>query len=170
MSDSERAASRSASGGVSAPTRARAARSEGRSESTETTQTGGARAAQSAGGRRTRKAHLRLTQVDPWSVMKTAFLLSIALGIVSVVAVIIIWSVLSAAGVFDSVDSMVQQVMSNQFHVQDYIGTGRIVGFTLIVAVVDVALITAIATLSAFLYNLAATLVGGIEVTLAEDR
>ena len=36
-------------------------------------------------------------------------------------------------------------------------------------SVVDVILITAIATLGAFLYNLSAALLGGIEVTLAED-
>ena len=30
-------------------------------------------------GRRTRKARLRLSRLDPWSVMKTSFLLSIAL-------------------------------------------------------------------------------------------
>ncbi len=43
-------------------------------------------------------------------------------------------------------------------------------GFTMLVAVIDVVLITAIATLGAFLYNMAAALLGGIEVTLAEDR
>ena len=35
---------------------------------------------------------------------------------------------------------------------------------------VDVVLLTAIATLSAFLYNMSASLLGGIEVTLAEDK
>jgi len=54
--------------------------------------------------------------------------------------------------------------------VQDYIGTGRVLGFTMLVSAVDVVLLTAIATLGAFLYNLAATLLGGIEVTLAEDN
>jgi hypothetical protein len=54
--------------------------------------------------------------------------------------------------------------------VENYVGTSRVMGFTMIVAVVDVVLITAIATLAAFLYNLAATLLGGIEVTLAEDE
>ena len=34
----------------------------------------------------------------------------------------------------------------------------------------DRRLLTAIATLTAFLYNLAAALLGGIEVTLAEDE
>ncbi len=132
----------------------------------------GARSASSAKGaprRRPRKAHLRLVQVDAWSVMKTAFLLSIAIGIVTVVAVGIVWSVLGAAGVWDSLNGTVQTVMGNSFRVQDYIGTGRVLGFTMLVAVADVVLLTAIATLGAFLYNLAATLLGGIEVTLAED-
>lgn len=119
--------------------------------------------------RKPRRARLRLTQVDAWTVMKTSFLLSIALGIVSVVAVAIIWLVLGAAGVFDSMNDTVQTLLGNDFRVQDYIGTGRILGFTMILAVVDVVLLTAIATLAAFLYNLAATLLGGIEVTLTED-
>ena len=40
------------------------------------------------------------------------------------------------------------------FDIQDYAGTSRVLGFTMIVAVIDVILITAIATLGAFLYNL----------------
>ena len=53
--------------------------------------------------------------------------------------------------------------------VEDYVGTSRVLGFTMLVAAVDVVLLTAIATLGAFLYNMAAALLGGIEVTLAED-
>jgi hypothetical protein len=127
-----------------------------------------------AGRPRTRKARLRMTHIDPWSVMKTAFLLSIAIGIVTVIAVAMVWSVLGAAGVWDSINKTVQEVIGGEtgtaFDVEDYVGTSRVMGFTMIVAVVDVVLITAIATLGAFLYNLAATLLGGVEVTLAEDE
>ncbi|MCW2866217.1 MAG: hypothetical protein JWR20_405, partial [Marmoricola sp.] len=123
--------------------------------------------------RRTRRAQLRLVQVDAWSVMKTAFLLSIALGIVLVVAVAIVWSVLGAAGVFTNINSAVQQAVGGEsgskFDITQYVGTSRIMGLTMLVAVFDVILITAIATLGAFLYNLSAALLGGIEVTLAED-
>ncbi|GAB3990970.1 DUF3566 domain-containing protein [Nocardioides marmoraquaticus] len=132
------------------------------------------RGAPPAPARRTRKAQLRLVQVDAWSVMKTSFLLSIALGIVLIVAVAIIWAVLGAAGVWDSVNSIVQQAVGNadgpQFDVTDYLGTSRVLGFTALVAALDVVLITAIATLGAFLYNLSAALLGGVEVTLAEDN
>jgi hypothetical protein len=121
---------------------------------------------------RVRKARLRLTHVDPWSVMKTAFLLSIALGIVTVVAVAIVWSVLGAADVWGSIDKSVNDVLgdtANPFRVEDYLGMNRVMGFTLIVAVADVVLVTVIATLGAFLYNLAAALLGGLEVVLAEE-
>ena len=121
-----------------------------------------------------RRARLRLTRVDPWSVMKTAFLLSIAFGLVTVVSVFMVWSVLGAAGVWDSINQTVQNILggdgAGDFDVQNYVGVSRVMGFTMLVAVIDVVLITAIATLGAFLYNLAAALLGGIEVTLTEDR
>jgi hypothetical protein len=124
--------------------------------------------------RTVRKARLRLVQVEPWSVMKTAFLLSVAIGIVTIVAVGIVWGVLGAAGLWDSVNSIVQDSIGDSsgtpFEIQKYLGTSRVLGFTMIVAVADVVLITAIATLGAFLYNLCASLLGGVEVTFAEDN
>ncbi|MET3961928.1 Flp pilus assembly pilin Flp [Marmoricola sp. OAE513] len=121
-----------------------------------------------------RQARLRLVQIEPWSVMKAAFLLSVAIAIVTVVAVAIIWGVLGAAGLWDSINSIIQDSIGDNkgtpFDIEKYLGTSRVLGFTMIVAVADVVLITAISTLGAFLYNLAATLVGGVEVTFAEDK
>lgn len=122
---------------------------------------------------RTRRARLRLTRVDPWSVMKTAFLLSVAFAIVTVVSVFIVWSVLGAAGVWESINATVSDVIGGEeasgFDIENYLGMSRVLGFTMLVAAVDVVLLTAIATLAAFLYNMAAALLGGIEVTFAED-
>src|SRR3954466_4348742 len=121
-----------------------------------------------------RRARLRLSRVDPWSVMKTAFLLSIAFGIVTIVSVLMVWSVLGAAGVWDSINQTVQDIVGGQdaagFDVENYVGTSRVLGFTMLVAVIDVVLLTAIATLGAFLYNMAAAPLGGIEVTRSEDH
>jgi hypothetical protein len=121
-----------------------------------------------------RRARLRLSRIDPWSVMKVSFLLSIAFGIVTVVAVFMVWSVLGAAGVWTSINNTVSDTVSSgnnvsTFNIEDYLGMSRVLGFTMLVSVIDVILITAIATLGAFLYNMAASLLGGIEVTLAED-
>jgi hypothetical protein len=127
-----------------------------------------------AGRKPPRRARLRLTRIDPWSVMKTAFLLSVALGVVTVVSVLMVWSVLGAAGVWESINSAVQDILGGEsagtFDIEDYIGTSRVLGFTMLVAVIDVVLLTAIATLGAFLYNMTAALLGGVEVTLAEDN
>ncbi|UYM07372.1 DUF3566 domain-containing protein [Solicola gregarius] len=119
-----------------------------------------------------RTARLRLARVDPWSVMKVSFALSIALAIVTVIAISIVWFVLGAAGVWDAVNSSVASLLSDNaetFDITEYVGYGRVIGFALLVSAVDVVLITAIATLGAFLYNLAAGLLGGLELTLAED-
>ncbi|CUR62323.1 conserved hypothetical protein [metagenome] len=126
-------------------------------------------------GHQPRRARLRLTRIDPWSVMKTSFLLSVAFGVVTFVAIFMVWSVLGAAGVWDSINSAVASIVegdsgNSSFDVTDYVGMSRVLGFTLLVSVLDVVLLTAIATLTAFLYNLAAALLGGIEVTLAEDE
>ena len=122
---------------------------------------------------RVRKARLRLLRVDPWSVMKTAFLLSVALGITMFVAVAVLWSVLDAAGVFTAVGNLVRDLTSSEtnagFQLENYTALSRVLGFTTLIAVVDVVLVTALATLGAFLYNLSASLLGGLEVTLAED-
>src|ERR687892_594288 len=76
-------------------------------------QPGSLKAAKKAagGGRPPRRARLRLTRIDPWSVMKTAFLLSIALGVVTIVSVLMVWSVLGAAGVWDSINQTVTNIL-----------------------------------------------------------
>ncbi|TNC51349.1 DUF3566 domain-containing protein [Mumia zhuanghuii] len=104
--------------------------------------------------------------------MKMAFALAIALGIVTVVAVVLVWAVLGAAGVWDAINQTVATVLNDNadaFDISEYVGFGRIIGLTIVIAAIDVILITALATVGAFLYNLAAQLLGGLEVTLAED-
>ncbi len=123
---------------------------------------------------RARRARLVLSRVDPWSVMKLAFLLSIALAIVAVVAVFVLWSVLDAMGVFDSVGSTVESVTRSSDNAQgldilDYVGLGRVLSVTMVLSAVNAVLLTALCTLAAFLYNMAASLVGGLHLTFSED-
>lgn len=124
--------------------------------------------------RRTRKARLRISRIDPWSVMKTTFLFSIAFGIIQFVAVWLLWSVIGASGAFDSINKTVSDLVSspgstNTFQLQNYVNTHKVLGLSAIIGVIDVLLFTALATLGSFLYNLAATVLGGLELTLAED-
>ncbi|WP_406420839.1 DUF3566 domain-containing protein [Streptomyces sp. NBC_00873] len=123
---------------------------------------------------RTRKARLRVAKADPWSVMKVSFLLSIALGICTVVAAAVLWMVMDAMGVFSTVGGTISEATgsndSNGFDVQSFLSLPRVLIFTSVIAVIDVVLATALATLGAFIYNLSAGFVGGVELTLAEDE
>lgn len=123
---------------------------------------------------RTRKARLRVSKADPWSVMKVSFLLSIALGLCTIVAVAVLWMVMDAMGVFSALGDTISEATSSDdgggFDLQEFLSLPRVVLFTSIVAVIDVVLATALATLGAFIYNLSAGFVGGVEVTLAEDE
>lgn len=122
--------------------------------------------------RRTRKARLRLARIDPWSVMKTTFLFAIAFGIMLVVATFVVWSVLAGSGAIQAANEFLNTLLGDQdttFDIGGILSLNRILGFAAVVAAIDVVILTALATLAAFLYNLAATVMGGLEVTLAED-
>jgi hypothetical protein len=117
---------------------------------------------------RTRRAEV--VKVDPWSVAKVSFVLSVAVAIVTVVGVLVLWSVLSAGGVFDSVDRAILDVAGQGgTTVTAFFGFGRVITLSLLLGVVDVVLVTALATLFALLYNLASGFVGGISVTLSDE-
>ncbi|MFG3247854.1 DUF3566 domain-containing protein [Streptomyces sp. NPDC048187] len=123
---------------------------------------------------RVRKARLRVSKADPWSVMKVSFLLSIALGVCTIVASAVLWMVMDAMGVFSTVGGTISEATgsneSNGFDLQSFLSLPNVLMFTTIIAVIDVVLATALATLGAFIYNLSAGFVGGVELTLAEDE
>ncbi|MGF6835819.1 putative membrane protein [Paenarthrobacter sp. TE4293] len=119
-----------------------------------------------------RRARLLISKVDPWSVLKMAFLLSVALGIVTVVAAIVLWTVLDLTGIFNQVDSLLGTLAGSEgsgFELKKIASLGQVASFATIIAVVNVVLLTALSMLSAVLYNISATLVGGVGVTLTDD-
>ncbi|MGY4719022.1 DUF3566 domain-containing protein [Naumannella cuiyingiana] len=157
---------RTAASASSAPARPRSGSAGTASSVTSASQFGAAR--------RTRKARLRLARLDPWSVMKTAFLFSIAAGIMLVVATAAVYGVLETSGLFDAINTSVSQVVSspndpNQFDIKQVLDFRRVLGAAAVISALNVVIFTALATLFSFLYNISATVLGGLEVTLAED-
>jgi hypothetical protein len=115
---------------------------------------------------------LRLVRVEPYSVTRLAFVLSVALMIVTTVAVAIFWLMLAVTGVWGEINQAVASLSSDaaaSFDIHDYLGFTRMVGGTLVISGINVVLMTAQATVGAHLYNLAAALLGGVEATLIED-
>lgn len=118
-----------------------------------------------------RRVRLVVSRVNPWSVMKMAFLLSIALGVITVVAAAVVWSVLNGMHLFSSINDLVEKVVGNetQVNVLQYVAFSRTMSMATLISVVNIVLVTALATIGAFLYNIASALVGGVHVTLTDD-
>ena len=122
----------------------------------------------SAAGRGPRRARLNLKRIDPWSVMKFAFAVSLVLFIVIIVATSVLYLALDAMGVFESLNSTVADTLNNGTGGGFAITATGVIGTSALVGLINVVLFTALATLGAFIYNVCADLVGGIELTLAE--
>ncbi|MFC4111094.1 DUF3566 domain-containing protein [Nonomuraea zeae] len=128
-----------------------------------------------SGGRLPRKAHLVLRRVEPWSAMKFSFVVSLVCFVVLFVAVAVLYGVLSALGVFDSLVDLVNQLGQGEqgqssipINIASWFEPVRILGYTALIGAVNVVLITALSTLGAVIYNVASDLVGGVEVTFSE--
>lgn len=124
----------------------------------------------SAGGG-PRRVRLAISRVDPWSVMKLSFLLSVAFGILLVVAIAVVWYTLNRLHVFTSIDDLVKQITGteNSIDILQYVEFKRVISGGTLIAVIDVFLLTALATIGAFLYNIVAALVGGLHVTMTDE-
>lgn len=117
-----------------------------------------------------RSVELTVAKVDPWTVLKNSFLLSIALGIASVIAVTVVWFVLDGMNVFGSIEDFLVELNAEKFlSLLDYVRLPKVISYATIVGVANVVIFTALATLIALLYNLIATLVGGIKLSLMDE-
>jgi len=128
----------------------------------------------SAAARGPRCARLNLKRIDPWSVMKFSFAVSVVLFIVVVVATSVLYLALDAMGVWSEVNKSLSDLVNSSGGTNAAasapfrITAWGVIGTSMLVGAVNVVLFTALATLGAFIYNVCADLVGGVELTLAE--
>jgi hypothetical protein len=132
-------------------------------------------AARPAGGRGKargpRRARLQLRHIDTWSALKISLVLSIALFFIWMVAVGILYGVLSGLGVFDTLNDLFGQLGSSSGEdeaTSNAITPGIVFGGAAVIGAINIVLMTALCTVGAFIYNLCSDLVGGLEVTLSE--
>jgi hypothetical protein len=124
--------------------------------------------------RSARQAHLTIARVEPWSVMKFSFVVSLVAFVILFVAVSVLYGTLSALGVFTSLQHVVQSVTSSQdssgVNAAKWFTASRVLSYTAILGAVNIVLITAMSTIGAVIYNLTSRLIGGVEVTLRETE
>ena len=117
------------------------------------------------GAPRARRMSLSLTRIDAWSAAKVAFMLSIAGGIIQIVAVTLLWLLLN----------VVTQIVSSTgldaggFDLANVLSLSTVLSAVTIFSIIEVVLFTALVVILTLLYNVVSTLVGGIHVTLGDD-
>jgi hypothetical protein len=123
-------------------------------------------------GRRTRgpvRASMQIRRIDPWSTLKVSLMLSVALFFVWMIAVAFLYLVLGGMGVWAKLNSNVGDLLNNTSGSSgELVSSGTIFGGAVLIGLVNIVLLTAMATIAAFVYNLTTDLIGGIEVTLAD--
>ena len=125
--------------------------------------------AQSRSVRVPRQTSLQLRRLDPWSVLKISLVLSCCGFLVWLVAVGVLYGVLAGMGVWDQINGTYSDLTSvNNPQVTELVSGGRVFGAAFVIGLVNIVLMTALATVGSLVYNVAADFVGGIEVTLSE--
>jgi len=115
------------------------------------------------------RASMQIRHIDPWSALKVSLLLSVALFFVWMIAVAFLYLVLGGMGVWSKLNSNVGDLLtSTSGGGGELVSSGTIFGGAALIGLVNIVLLTAMATVGAFIYNLSTDIVGGIEVTLAD--
>lgn len=117
-----------------------------------------------------RRAHMTISRIDPWSALKVSFLLAVGMGVMIVVSAVVLWNVLDAMNVFASIRDLFETLGSEPLlELMQYLEFGRVVSFSIIVAVIDIVLFTFLGGIMAVLYNLIGMLVGGVHITITDE-
>ncbi|CKZ30273.1 Possible conserved membrane protein [Mycobacterium tuberculosis] len=115
------------------------------------------------------RASMQIRRIDPWSTLKASLLLSVALFFVWMITVAFLYLVLGGMGVWAKLNSNVGDLLNNASGSSaELVSSGTIFGGAFLIGLVNIVLMTALATIGAFVYNLITDLIGGIEVTLAD--
>ncbi|MGO3325656.1 DUF3566 domain-containing protein [Gordonia sp. (in: high G+C Gram-positive bacteria)] len=115
------------------------------------------------------RAAVQIRRVDPWSVFKVTGVLAIVGFFIWMIAVAVLYGVLGGMGVWDQINSSFGTLVEGEGQsTGDLIGTGMVFGFSAVFGIIGAILLTGLATISAYIYNVCADMVGGFEVTLAD--
>lgn len=112
-----------------------------------------------------KQVRLKLVYIDFWSTVKLSFLAGICLAIIAIVGTFLVWTVLDRTGIFDQVNSLFKDISgAGGSDLKSILGLGQVMGFSLVVGILDIIVITALGAVFALLYNLSVKITGGLLV------
>jgi Transmembrane domain of unknown function (DUF3566) len=107
-----------------------------------------------------------VTKVDLWSVTKLSLCFYLSSMFVTIVAIVALWLIASAAGIVNSIEKFLGDLLSaKNFHFL----SATVLRGGILVGLVVVALQVVITVIGASFYNIFAELFGGVEITVKEE-
>jgi hypothetical protein len=117
-----------------------------------------------------KRARMRLVYIDFWSALKMSFLLSIIVAAITVVISLLMWSLMERFGVVASATAFLEDIAGAQgANLVAGLTFPNVMTFTLVVALLEVIVVSALGAIFAALFNLAVHVVGGWKVTFGSD-
>lgn len=116
-----------------------------------------------------KQVRLKLVYVDFWSSVKFSFLVSLCMAIVGVVAAILIYTVLVQTGVLAKVDSLFRDVVSKDQSLTQYFGFPQVLGFSVVVGILNIIVGTALGAVASLIYNLLVRIMGGFQLGFSSN-
>lgn len=112
----------------------------------------------------TKQVRLKLVYVDFWSAVKLSFLVAVALAVITIVLFFLVYTVLDTTGIFANINGLYKDVAGVGDDLTAIFNLGRVMGFAVVVAILDLIVVTALGALCAALYNLSVKITGGLLV------
>jgi len=118
-------------------------------------------------GRRpgSKQVRLKLVYVDFWSAVKLSFLAGLCLAIIAIVGTFLVWTMLNQFDIFDKLNGIFKDISgAGGGDLTSILSLGQVMGFSVIVAILDVVVVTVLGAVFALLYNLSVKITGGLLV------
>lgn len=109
---------------------------------------------------------VQLRRVDPWSTLKVSVVISVVTFFVWMIAVGLLYLVLAGMGVWDRLNNMLGDATGGGG--TTIISAGQVFGYAALIGVINIVLLTALATIGSFIFNQCSDVVGGVQITLAD--
>jgi len=112
----------------------------------------------------TKQVRLKLVYVDFWSSVKLSFLVALCLAVVTIVASFLIYTVLAQTQILDKANTLYTDISGSSVDLMSILSIGNVMGFAVVVAVLNTVVLTALGAIFAVLYNLSVKITGGVLV------
>jgi len=109
-----------------------------------------------------KQVRLRLVYVDFWSTVKLSFLVATCLAVAGIVAMFLVWTVLNSTGAFTQIGNLVSEVAGSASAFSSVVSLTNVMGFAVVVALLNLVVTTAMGAVVALLYNLSVKITGGL--------